>query len=199
MPSDLLTADLSLLPARTLPEPLPRLLRTDDLNPLAWLYLIIYPSRIGSGKYSEVLSEIAATFEGDYGVLCPGASLVAEAGGRLAGAVLTVERSIWDEGLEGPFIIDLFVDPQLRSRGIGRALMTGVMLACRNAGDAQLSLRVGKGPRMRPTFSMSRWDSGGPVPRRHGSGPEAGSRSPGGVACFLCGDGVVAEGAPGSH
>ena len=145
MPSDLLTADLSLLPARTLPEPLPRLLRTDDLNPLAWLYLIIYPSRIGSGKYSEVLSEIAATFEGDYGVLRPGASLVAEAGGRPAGAVLTVERSIWDEGLEGPFIIDLFVDPQLRSRGIGRALMTGVMLACRNAGDAQLSLRVGEG------------------------------------------------------
>ena len=70
---------------------------------------------------------------------------MAEAGGRPAGAVLTVERSIWDEGLEGPFVIDLFVDPQLRGRGIGRALMTGAMLACRNAGDAQLSLRVGEG------------------------------------------------------
>lgn len=145
MPSDLLTADLSLLPARALPEPLPRIIRTDDLEPLARLYLISYPPGIGAGSHAEAISEIAATFEGDYGVLRPGASLVAEAGGRPAGAVLTVERSIWDEGLEGPFVIDLFVDPQLRGRGIGRALMTGAMLACRNAGDAQLSLRVGKG------------------------------------------------------
>ena len=145
MPSDLLTADLSLLPARALPEPLPRIIRIDDLEPLARLYLISYPPGIGAGSHAEALSEIAATFEGDYGVLRPGASLVTEAGGRPAGAVLTVERSIWDEGLEGPFIIDLFVDPQLRGRGIGRALMTGAMLACRNAGDAQLSLRVGEG------------------------------------------------------
>ncbi|WP_130873241.1 GNAT family N-acetyltransferase [[Pseudopropionibacterium] massiliense] len=145
MPSDLLTADLSLLPARVLPESSLRIVRTDDLEALARLYLVSYPPGIGAANPAGALSEIAATFEGDYGVLRPGASLVAEADGRPAGAVLTVERSIWDEGLEGPFVIDLFVDPGLRGRGIGRALMTGAMLACRNAGDAQLSLRVGEG------------------------------------------------------
>ena len=145
MLSDLFTADLSSLPARVLPEPSLRIIRTDGLEPLARLYLVSYPPGIGAGNRAEALSEIAATFQGDYGVLRPGASLMAETGGRPAGAVLTVERSIWDEGLEGPFIIDLFVDPQLRGRGIGRALMVGAMLACRNAGDAQLSLRVGEG------------------------------------------------------
>ena len=147
MPSDLLTADLSLLPARVLPEPSPRIIRPDDLEPLARLYLISYPPGIGAGNHAEALSEIATTFKDDYGVLRPGASLVAEAGGRPAGAVLTVERSIWDEGLEGPFIIDLFVDPQFRGRGIGRALMTDAMLACRKAGDAALHLRrIGRAP-----------------------------------------------------
>jgi len=109
MPSDLLTADLSLLPARTLPEPLPRIIRTDDLESLARLYLISYPPGIGAGSHAEAISEIAATFEGDYGVLRPGASLVAEVGGRPAGAVLTVER-------DGS-TVDLSVSPVTGAQG----------------------------------------------------------------------------------
>lgn len=58
---------------------------------------------------------------------------------------MVVERSIWDEGLEGPFIIDLFVSPQARGRGVGRSLVQHAVQICALAGDAALSLRIGVG------------------------------------------------------
>ena len=32
---------------------------------------------------------------------------------------MVVERSIWDEGLDGPFIIGVFVAPEARGLGTG--------------------------------------------------------------------------------
>ncbi|GAA4171254.1 GNAT family N-acetyltransferase [Gryllotalpicola koreensis] len=48
-------------------------------------------------------------------------------------------------GLPGPFVIDLFVRPELRGRGVGRALISGAIAACASTGDKTLSLRVGEG------------------------------------------------------
>lgn len=59
--------------------------------------------------------------------------------------VLVVGKSIWDPQLHGPFIIDLFVHPDVRGMGVGRALLDDAVHACARAEDATLSLRVGEG------------------------------------------------------
>lgn len=116
-----------------------------DREALAALYLAAYPPEIGAADEAEALAEIDSTFSGEYGVLLNEACLLGILDGRPAGAVLTTERSIWDEGLDGPFIIDLFVHPEARGRGLGGALVAGVVERCRAAGAHRLSLRIGEG------------------------------------------------------
>lgn len=47
---------------------------------------------------------------------------------------MVVTHSIWDEHLTGPFIIDLFIDPHARGKGIGRALVQHAIATCCDAG-----------------------------------------------------------------
>ncbi|MDO5677028.1 MAG: GNAT family N-acetyltransferase [Propionibacteriaceae bacterium] len=145
MPSDLLSLTL---PA-TAPEPAPgirlRPMSEADAEALAHLYLAAYPPEVGAADLEEAREEMRASFAGEYGELRPDASLLALIDGDPAGAVMTTTHSIWDEDLEGPFIIDLFADPQFQGRGVGRALVSAAVSACSQAGDGTLSLRVGEG------------------------------------------------------
>lgn len=91
------------------------------------------------------MQEMALTFAGAYGGLRLDASLLAAVSGEPAGAILIASRSVWDHDLVGPFVIDLFVTPGLRRKGVGRALVIGAIDACTRAGDPAISLRVGEG------------------------------------------------------
>ena len=110
MPSDILTIALSAFAPDARP-PAVRPVSPADEPELAVLYLRSYPPDIGAQNLDEARAEIKATFDGEFGVLRLDSSLVAVDSGRVVGAVLVVERSIWDDDLDGPFIIDLFVDP----------------------------------------------------------------------------------------
>ena len=92
----------------------------------------------GGDKASELTAERVRKLRAD-------ASTTAWVGGRLAGAIMVVTHSIWDEHLTGPFIIDLFIDPHARGKGIGRALVQHAIATCCDAGDHTLSLRFGQG------------------------------------------------------
>ena len=59
------------------------------------------------------------------------------------GAILVFDKSIWDPQLDGPFIIDLFVHPDVKGMGVCRALLDEAVHACARAGDVTLSLRIG--------------------------------------------------------
>ncbi|WP_203566703.1 GNAT family N-acetyltransferase [Aestuariimicrobium ganziense] len=144
MPQDLLTCPLGDLPTTDGDTRL-RTMRSSDRDDLAAAYQSAYPPEIGAANHAEALTEMDATFAGQYGVLRDDASFVALDGPRVVGAVMVTERSIWDEGLEGPFIIDLFVHADQKGRGFGAALVRAAMDACIRAGDNQLSLRVGEG------------------------------------------------------
>ena len=108
-------------------------------------YLDAYPEGVAAEDLDDARREIDATFAGEYGVLRPDACRVAVVDGVAVGAILVVERSIWDPELAGPFIIDLFVAPASTGRGFGAALIVSAIEACSRAGDARLSLRIGEG------------------------------------------------------
>jgi acetyltransferase, GNAT family len=142
---DLLVLDLLRIPAPPAGEADLRPLLGEDPDQLARIYLEGYPPGVAAADLAQARAEMALTLTGGYGVLRPDASLVAYDGGAAVGAVFTVERSIWDADLPGPFIIDLVVVPGARGRGTGRALLGGAVRACARAGEKTLSLRTGGG------------------------------------------------------
>jgi ribosomal protein S18 acetylase RimI-like enzyme len=82
----------------------------------------------GEWTPAESLEDIERAFDGGHGALIPQASLAAVgADGAIVGAVLTVLDAPWDHTPRGPFVIDVFVVPGARDRGIGRALMLAAM------------------------------------------------------------------------
>lgn len=117
-----------------------------DTHDLAHAYAAAYPPEVGAASFDEAVAEITATFAGDYGTIRFDASFaVRREDGAAVGAILVTERSIWDEGLPGPFIIDLFIHPANRNEGSGRKLVEHAMRACAEQGDTSLSLRFGEG------------------------------------------------------
>ncbi|PMC75299.1 GNAT family N-acetyltransferase [Brachybacterium sp. UMB0905] len=147
MPNDLLTLPLTGAAARELPEsPIDlRPLEAADIDSLAALYLAAYPPGVAAADLAEARTEMEESFAGDYGILRPDACATAWIEGEAVGAIIVVERSIWDEDLVGPFIIDLFASPAARGHGVGTALVAHAVRACAAAGAPALSLRIGEG------------------------------------------------------
>lgn len=116
MSSDLRVAHLSWLPTAAPSDSgaIIRPMQVSDRDDFAVTYRDSYPSEIGAADLEAVEAEIDASFTGKFGTLRYDASYVAEAAGHTIGAILVVERSIWDDNLPGPFMIDLFVSPFFR-------------------------------------------------------------------------------------
>jgi GNAT superfamily N-acetyltransferase len=87
---------------------------------------------------TEATDDVLASWRGDYGRWLTDGSIGAWRDGELVGAVLTVADAPWPDVPRGPFIIDLFVVPDARRRGIGRALVQSV----RRRLDTSIGLRV---------------------------------------------------------
>lgn len=114
-----------------------------DVDALARLYLAAYPVGVAASNLEEAAAEMVAVFAGDFGVPFEDASLVvADDSGRIVGCVQTVEQGVWDGVPEAPFIIELFVDPNLRGRGLGAALLGLAAKACADVGSEMIALNV---------------------------------------------------------
>ena len=122
-----------------------RPLESATIAELASIYLESYPPGVAVSDLEEATEEMEASFRGDFGTLRSDASASAWHDDHPVGAIMVVEHSIWDEGLEGPFIIDLFVSPMSRGLGAGRALVSHAVASCTRAGNSTLSLRFGDG------------------------------------------------------
>lgn len=144
MPSDLMSLRL----AGVIPTPANKALRRLDparTDELAAAYFNAYPAGVACNTLNEAVEEIRETFAGEFGRLRTDASSMVVHEGRVVGAVLVVDRSVWDADLPGPFIIDLFVDPTAQGVGWGRALVQHAIGQAAAAGDELISLRVGEG------------------------------------------------------
>lgn len=145
MSTDLLSLKLTSELANTTASPQVVPLSVKDREALAQAYLTAYPPGVAASDLAAALDEIDQSFAGEYGLLRLDASASVIHHGKVAGAVLVVERSIWDDWLSGPFIIDFFVAAHAQGNGAGRHLLEHTIRACAAAGDNQLSLRTGEG------------------------------------------------------
>lgn len=122
-----------------------RAIRTSDRDALATAYLAAYPPGVAAASLDDAQQEMDDTLAGEFGKPRLDLTRVATLQDRPVGAILVVDKSIWDRQLDGPFIIDLFVHPDIRGVGVGRALLDEAVHACAAAGDGTLSLRLGEG------------------------------------------------------
>ncbi|WP_237201056.1 GNAT family N-acetyltransferase [Rothia nasimurium] len=93
---------------------------------LAQLYFDSYPQGTVE-DVAEAEADVAAALRGEYGTFLPQANLVYEVDGRIVGCVMTVDSPPWDDVSDMLFIIDLFVHPEARGTGVGRALMQAAL------------------------------------------------------------------------
>jgi len=109
-----------------------------DLAVIGVLYARSHPDGT-VGTIAEATADVEASWTGSYGRWRRDASLLAELDARVVGAVLVVDDPPWPDVTDPTFVIDLFVDPAFRGRGVGRTLLAAALSA---ASTNRVGLRV---------------------------------------------------------
>ena len=110
-----------------------------DLDEVACLYFDAYAAGVAAETLEEARTEMADVLAGAFGTPIPAATLVAEEGGRIEGCIQTVLDPPWDAP-DGPFVIELFVAPGRRGRGLGEGLLEAAASALWELGYASVGL-----------------------------------------------------------
>lgn len=94
-----------------------------DLESVGFVYWQTYRGTANEMTLPEATEDIMCSWRGDYGQWLTTASVGAWQKNELVGVILTVFDAPWADTPKSAFIIDLFVIPLARRRGIGRALV----------------------------------------------------------------------------
>ena len=121
----------------TLRRPLRR-----DVPEIGELYFASYEPRVGAASMEDAVADIESSWDGAYGELWQEASVVAELDGRIVGVLLVVREAPWEGTPTGPFIIELFVSPTHRRRGLARRLLIRGIETLADSGAESVGLRV---------------------------------------------------------
>ena len=113
-----------------------------DIPVLAVLTLDAYGDPTTAEALLETSEELRLTFDGAFGPTTEDSFVGAWDGGTLVGAILVVRESPWDDAPDGPFVVDLVVDPEYRRRGIATALIAEVASRCKDWDFDSLALRI---------------------------------------------------------
>ncbi len=113
-----------------------------DIPTLAVLTLDAYGFDTTCEALLQTSEELRMTFEGAFGATTHDSFVGAWDGGSLVGAILVIRESPWDDVPDGPFVIDLVVDPEYRRRGIATALVGEIARRCKKWGYDSLALRI---------------------------------------------------------
>lgn len=113
-----------------------------DIPVLAVLDLDAYGFETTPEALLQASEELRMTFDGAFGATTDDSFVGAWDGGTLVGAILVVRESPWDDAPDGPFVVDLIVDPEYRRRGIATALVGEIARRCKDWGYDSLALRI---------------------------------------------------------
>ena len=113
-----------------------------DIPEIGRLYFTAYEPGLVGETVEEAIADIEASRNGDYGEFWEEGSVVAELDGKIVGVLLTVKQVPWDQTPDGPFIIELFVDSDVRGRGIARRLMERGLDSMASQSAKSVGLRV---------------------------------------------------------
>jgi N-alpha-acetyltransferase 10/11 len=95
-----------------------------DIDSLGALYFHSYDPGQACASLAEATADIRAAFAGEYGELCPAASLVAvTADQQIVAAIQVVKRASWPGTPDWLFVIELFAARAHRRRGLARSLI----------------------------------------------------------------------------
>jgi GNAT superfamily N-acetyltransferase len=140
-----------MLMQRALPLPAPdtpagvrlRPQESTDALALGALYWNSYPRGAAAIDLEDAVEEMEGVFAGEYGTPVEAASLVVvDDTGLLIGCVQTVTSPPWEGIPAVPFVIELFVHPDHRRRGLGTLLLLAAGQACHEQGWESLALNV---------------------------------------------------------
>ncbi len=112
-----------------------------DIPALAALYLVAYDSPEIAENLFEAIDEMRMSFDGAFGEVLDNSFVGAWLNGELVGAILVTVDPPWDD-VDGPFIIDLMVEPEFRGRGIATALIGEAAHRIAQAGYDSVGLRL---------------------------------------------------------
>ena len=114
-----------------------------DSAALGALYWDSYPKGVAAVDLEDAVEEMEGVFAGEYGTPVEEASLVVvDADGALIGCVQTVTSPPWEGIPAVPFVIELFVHPGQRRRGLGTVLLLSAAQACHAGGWESMALNV---------------------------------------------------------
>ncbi len=117
--------------------------RPSDAEALGALYWDSYPKGAAAVDLEDAVEEMEGVFAGEYGTPVEEASLVVEdSDGAVIGCVQTVTSPPWEGIPAVPFVIELFIHPQHRRRGLGTALLLSAAQACHDSGWESMALNV---------------------------------------------------------
>ncbi len=114
-----------------------------DSEALGALYWDSYPKGAAAIDLEDAIEEMEGVFDGEYGTPVESASLVIEnSEGALIGCVQTVTSPPWEGIPAVPFVIELFVHPDQRRRGLGSVLLLSAAQACHELGWESIALNM---------------------------------------------------------
>ena len=113
-----------------------------DIPTMAVLTLDAYGDETSAENVLEASEHLRMAFDGAFGPATDDSFVGAWDGGALVGAILVVRESPWDDAPDGPFVIDLVVDPEYRRRGIATALVAEIAKRSKEWGFETLALRI---------------------------------------------------------
>ena len=133
--------------------------------------------RLATPDESGDIARLLHDFNTEFGVATPGVAFLTDRVARLleseeiavllAGegpdglAVLRLRPALWSEGLEA-YLAELYVVPELRGNGIGRALLEATMSAAREAGAVGIDLNTSETDRaaraLYESAGFTNWD-----------------------------------------
>lgn len=114
-----------------------------DAQALGALYWDSYPKGAAAVDLEDAVEEMEGVFAGEYGAPVEQASLVVEdSDGTVIGCVQTVTSPPWEGIPAVPFVIELFVHPEHRRRGLGTLLLLSAANACHELGWESMALNV---------------------------------------------------------